>query len=325
MNPLANIPLLLFAATPLATASGPALVTRAVHENTGVVWDMPESVPSLPGQNRAMIRQWRIDPKKAEGELLTQKLVGPFLPTARITVKTLDFESGEPRTRVDQPFTVDIHMAGLLTEEGFPRSVSSVLLERQLAASGSTASHSDRAWLQANGSTVLRFPSSALTAEDPTTASGTETFLVHALAGERGTQGPIASTKVRVLPVASGEIRGLRAGELVNRRAPKIELALKDLYPKSDTRLILYQGREIHGNPGITVKSLVIDRKNPLSATVRVEDFTALMPANGTYTLALVSNTVYGRELLCPPLTFELRRPPRMNRPLPPAAKKADR
>jgi hypothetical protein len=37
------------------------------------------------------------------------------------------------------------------------------------------------------------------------------------------------------------------------------------------------------------------------------------MTANGTYTLALVSETVYGRELLCAPITFELQRPPLMN------------
>jgi hypothetical protein len=299
------------AAGPLAAAGDSTVITRAVHETSGVVWDMPDELSSAPGQNRAMIRKWRVN--DGETELVGQKLVGPFLPTATIRVTTLDFESAEPRTRVDMPFTIDVHVGGLLTDGGFQRSVTSVLLERQATPADSADSRSDHAWLEMNGSNVLRFPSSSLTAQDPTKATGTETFLVHALAGEKSTQGPIASASVRVLPVASAEICGIGQGELVNRRAPKVQLVLKDLYPKSTTSLVLHQGREINGNPGITVKSLVTDRKDPLSTTIRVEDFSAHMTANGTYTLALVSETVYGRELLCAPITFELQRPPLMN------------
>ena len=314
---------IILAAGPLAAAEDSTIITRAVHETSGVVWDMPEPLSVAPGPNRAMIRKWRVKPQ--ESELLGQRLVGPFLPTATIKVTTLDFESDEPRTRVDQPFTLDIHLGGLLTEGGFQRSVSSVLLERQVTPAESAESRSDHAWLDMNGSNVLRFPSSSLTAQDPTKASGTETFLVHALAGEKSTQGPIASASIRVLPVASAEIRGIRQGELVNRRAPKIQLVLKDLYPKSRTSLVLYEGREINGNPGITVKTLVTDRKDPLSTTIRVEDFSAHMTTNGTYTLALVSETVYGRELLCAPVTFDVQRPARMNQPLPEMARQAER
>jgi hypothetical protein len=314
---------MVLAACPFAAASDSTVITRAVHETSGVVWDMPSPLAAAPGQNRAMIRKWRVTPR--ETELLGQQLVGPFLPTATIKVTTLDFESAEPRTRVDQPFTIDVHLGGLLTEGDFPRNVSSVLLERQASPADSAEIRSDHAWLGMNGSTVLRFPASSLTAGDPTKAEGTETFLVHALSGEKSTQGPIASARIRVLPVASAEIRGLRQGELVNRRAPKIQLVLRDLYPKSQTSLILYEGREINGNPGITVKSLVTDRKDPLSTTLRVEDFSAHMTTNGTYTLALVSETVYGRELLCAPVTFEVQRPPRMTKPLPEVAGQAAR
>lgn len=309
---------IVLAAGPLAASEDSTIITRAVHETSGVVWDMPEPLAAAPGQNRAMIRKWRVNPQ--ETELIGEKLVGPFLPTATIKVTTLDFESTEPRTRVDMPFTLDVHLGGLLTEGGFQRSVSSVLLERQVTPADSADSRSDHAWLDMNGSNVLRFPASSLTAQDPTKASGTETFLVHALSGEKSTQGPIASASIRVLPVASAEIRGIRQDELVNRRAPKIQLVLKDLYPKSTTSLVLYEGREINGNPGITVKSLVTDRKDPLSTTLRVEDFSAHMTTNGTYTLALVSETVYGRELLCAPITFNLQRPPRMNQAQPDTA-----
>jgi hypothetical protein len=305
--------LVALAAGTAASPADPVPWFRIEHETSGLVWDMSPSL-AVEGRNRAMIRHWRIDPKSGRDDLLEQKLTGPFLPAATIEVRTLDPDGTEPRTRVDHAFSVHIHASGLLTDEGFPRSVSRVLLERQLVAGDPAQTpSSSRAWIDRNGSTVLKFPASGLTAGDPTKADGHETFLIHALAGDRRTEGPIATAKVRVLPVASGRILGLRQGELVNRRAPKVELVLNDLYPKSATHLLLYEGREIHGNPSITVKSLVIDQKNPLSTRIRVDDFSALMPTNGLYTIALVSDTVYGRELLCDPVTFEIQRPPRMN------------
>jgi hypothetical protein len=313
MSPRLPFIAVVLAAGPLAAAEHSTVITRAIHETSGVVWDMPEPLTAAQSQNRAVIRKWRVNAQ--ETELIGQQLVGPFLPTATIKMTSLDFESAEPRTRVDQPFTLDVHLGGLLTEGDFPKSVRCVLLERRIASADSMALRTDQALLETNGSTVLRFPASSLTGGDPTTVGGTETFLIHALAGEKSTQGPIASTSIRVLPVASAEIRGISQGDVINRRAPKVQLILKDLYPKSTTSLVLHQGRQIDGNTGITVKSLATDRKDPLSTTIRVEDFSAHMTTNGTYTLALVSETVYGRELLCAPITFELQRPPRMNRP----------
>lgn len=305
--------LLGLAAGTAASPAEPLPWFRIEHETSGLVWDMPPSM-TIEGRIRVMVRQWHIDPETGIEDLLEQKLTGPFLPAATIELRTLDPDDDEPRTRVDQAFSVHIHASGLLTDEGFPRSVSRVLLERRLVAGDPARSSStSRAWIDRNGSTVLKFPASGLTAGDPTKAEGHEIFLIHALAGDRRTEGTIATGKVRVLPVASGEIRGLRQGELVNRRAPKIELILNELYPKSATHLLLFEGREIHGNPGTPVRTLVIDRKNPLSTRIRVDDFGAMIPTNGHYTIALVSDTVYGRELLCAPVTFEIQRPPRMN------------
>lgn len=312
INAVSRLLVLLTAGSATAPAESVPWV-RIEHETSGLVWDMPPSM-AVQGRDRAIVRHWRIDRQSGSDELLEQKLTGPFLPAATIEVKTLDPAGDEPRTRVDQPFSLHIHASGLLTDEGYPRSVSRVLLERRMVSAGASQAHAaSRAWIDRNGSTVLKFPVSGVTAGDPTKADGHETFVIHALAGDRRTEGPIAAAKVRVLPVASGEIRGLRQGELVNRRAPKIELVLHDLYPKSTTQLMLYEGREIHGNPGTPVKTLVIDRKDPLSTRIRVDDFSALMQANGHYTIALVSDTVYGRELLCDPVTFEIQRPPRMN------------
>lgn len=297
-------------------AEGEARLVRHIKESSGVVWDMPVAAAqqALPQSSEipdaARLQLWSL--KNDAAVMLDGRISGPFLPKASVRISTLDPDSTAPRTRVDQPFIVDVSVSGLLTEGDFPKESSTVLLERRLSSpNGITQEKPDRASISTNGATVLRFPASSITAADPTQARGEEEFVIHALNTGDLPQSRIASAQVQVLPVASGEIRGIAQDSLHNRVAPKVEIALKDLYPKSQTHLLLYQGTQIHGNPSITIHSILLDQKDPLSTTIRIPDFSAHMRTNGTYTLALVSETVYGRELLCDPVRFRIQRPPR--------------
>lgn len=300
---------------PAALSAAETTFVRHIKESSGVVWDMPvegghATLPQSAGiPDTARLQLWSL--KNEGAELLDGRISGPFLPTASLRITTLDPDSRIPRTRVDQPFVVDVHVSGLLNEGGFPKESASVMLERRLS-SGDGIVKAEQACIGENGSTVLRFPASALTGQgDPTLASGEEHFVVHALNAGDLPQTRIAGAKVRVLPVASGEIRGIAPGSLHNRVAPKVEISLKELYPKSVTSLLLYQGTQIHGNPAITVHAIHLDQQEPFSTVLRIPDFSAHMRTNGTYTLALVSETVYGRELLCDPVSFRIQRPPR--------------
>ena len=159
------------AATLAAVRAESVRLVRVEYEAAGVAWDMPPSV-TAEGRNRAMISQWRIDSRDGAESLLEQKVTGPYLPTATIGVRTLDWESGEPRTRVDQPFSVHVETSGLLTGAGFPPSVSRVLLERRITAGDSVEAHVvKRAWIDENGTTLLKFPVSGLTADHQAGAS----------------------------------------------------------------------------------------------------------------------------------------------------------
>lgn len=299
-----------------AQAEGEARLVRHIKESSGVVWDMPvaSGQAALPQSSEipdtARLQLWSL--KNDAAVMLDGRVSGPFLPKASVRITTLDTDSPAPRTRVDQPFIVDVNVSGLLTEGDFPKESASVLLERRLMSeNGITSEKPYRASIAANGATVLRFPASAITAMDPTQARGEEQFIIHALNTGDLPQSRIASAQVEVLPVASGEIRGIAQDSLHNRVAPKVQIALKDLYPKSQTHLLLYQGTQIHGNPSVTIHSILLDQKEPMTTVIRIPDFSAHMRTNGTYTLALVSETVYGRELLCDPVRFRIQRPPR--------------
>ena len=137
--------------------------------------------------------------------------------------------------------------------------------------------------------------------------------MIHALSETGFTQSQIASASIQVWPVASGEIKGITQGQLLRFQAPPIELILNDLYPRSDTRLLLVEGTQINGNTSILVKSFPLDRETTESIVIPVTELDSKLGKDGTYTLALVSDTVFGSELLCNPISFEVKRTMQVN------------
>jgi hypothetical protein len=303
---------------------------RQNQQGLGVVWDMPVdpkgSAPSALTLEAggALFQLWTIEQATAKDHLLDQKLVGAYLPVADLKVTTLDPDGRVPRTRVDQPFTVEINVSGLLTGADFPQSASSVLLERHLASRSEDGSPLDparvvsgtpfsSAFISENGKTVLHFPVSSLTAADPTKAGGEEHFVIHSLADGNATQTQIASGFVQVWPVASGSIKGISNGDMLRFQAPQVELLLDDLYPRSDTYLLLFEGTQITGVEGMIVKAFPMDRETSESHVIGVTELDSMIVKDGSYTLALVSDTVYGREMLCAPVTFSVNRTLQVN------------
>lgn len=298
---------------------------RQHQQASGVIWDMPvAAVGSAPSalaleNGNSLFQLWSVEQSAAKDHLLDQKLVGAYLPAADVSITTLDPDGKMPRTRVDQPFTVDINVTGLLTGPEFPAAMSSVLLERHLANHGADTSAIEPAiavagtpmtsgFIRDNGRTVLRFAASSLTAADPTKASGEEHFVIHALSDGSITQTQIASAMVQVWPVASGEIKGISQGARLRFQTPDIELILNDLYPRSDTYLMLFNGSQINGNTGSMVTAYPVDRDATESTVIKSGNLDSMITKDGTYTLALFSDTVFGRELLCETITFQVDR-----------------
>jgi hypothetical protein len=288
---------------------------RQIQQNSGVVWDMPvapngdsQSALTIEGKG-SLFQLWTINQTAAKDYLLDQKLLGAYLPTADIRITTLDPYGRIARTRVDQPFTVEITIGGLLTGLNMPLSASSVLFERHIAPyqANKTALNPvqvlsntpfSRAYLSDNGKTVLRYEASSLTAKDPTKACGEEHFVVHCIAERDYAQTQLASGMVQVWPVASGSIKGISQSDQLRFQMPQVELLLDDLYPRSDTYLLLFEGTQITGVDGVIVTAFPMDRETSESHVVNVSGLESKITRNGTYSLALVSDTVYGRELL---------------------------
>jgi len=321
--------LLLTAASVSAQVDSYINFVRQNQLSLGVVWDMPVApVGASPSaltieSGGALFQLWTINQTTAMDYLLDQKLVDPYLPTADTTVITLDPYTRARRTRVDQPFTVEINIGGLLTGLNMPLAASTVLLERHLGSYQADKKSLDAAqviantpfssaYLSDNGKTVLQFAASALTANDPTKACGEEHFVIHALSDGSYTQTQLASGFVQVWPVASGSIKGISQGEHLRFQMPKIELLLDDLYPRSDTYLLLFEGSQITGSDGVVVTAFPMDRETCESHVLNVTGLDSKITHDGTYSLALVSDTVFGRDLLSS-VTFSIDRTLRVN------------
>lgn len=307
--------LLLAAALPGSVLADEAVtILRRTEAKTGVVWDMP-TTPQAAGflanaskQRTALYEQWLIGGNPSE-TLIDQRIAGANLPSVRLNIRTLDPDGKTPRTRVDQGFYVDIEISGLLSGLDLPPSMSRLLLERRLTADANSSSANPlqaRGFLTDNGKTSLPFPASALTAADPTKAQGEEVFTVHTLTGTGKLPTQLATARVQVLPVASGSIQGIQPGATLDPSAGvDLTISLNDSYPTSETRLLLFKGRQFNGTEPTVLASCPLQSEHCENRSLTVTDLASRITSEGYHTLALVSDTIYGRELLCDPITFQ--------------------
>ncbi|MCU0750741.1 MAG: hypothetical protein MUF13_14475, partial [Akkermansiaceae bacterium] len=134
------LPWLMIGATyAAAQSSGYVNILRQEQQGSGVVWDRPveasgEDLITLPLENAGSSFQlWSISQATGVEQLVDQTLVSAYLPSASVSIKTLDSHGRVPRTRIDQPFRVEIHASNLLVGDGFPLASSSILLDRHLS------------------------------------------------------------------------------------------------------------------------------------------------------------------------------------------------
>ncbi len=298
---------------------------RQTQQGSGVVWDMQNvaatgSAPSvlLLESGGSLFQLWTINQTTGKDHLLDQKLVGAYLPKADVKIITLDPYTN-PRTRVDQPFTVEVSVSGLLSGTGIPLAASKVLLEQHIQGytTGQTSldptvvaanTPHTNAFIAQNGKTTLKFNASSLTAANPLKANGEEHFIVHALADGTVTQSQIASAKVQVWPIATGTIGGITNGGEYRNVIPTVQLNMQDLYPSSDTYLMLYEGSAGSSGSGKVIWSRPWDSEVPLSLLTTTDDLNTFITKDGTYTIALMSTTVFDTRLLCETVTFSVKR-----------------
>ncbi|RYZ14700.1 MAG: hypothetical protein EOO70_07470, partial [Myxococcaceae bacterium] len=114
---------------------------RQIQQGSGVVWDM-NNVAAVGGgasalqllKGGALFQLWTINETEGKDYLLDQKLVGAYLPKASVKITTADPYTEHARTRIGQPFKVEIELADLLTGVGLPDASNRVLLQRHIAS-----------------------------------------------------------------------------------------------------------------------------------------------------------------------------------------------
>lgn len=138
-------------------------------------------------------------------------MIGAYLPEAEIHVNTLDPDSAYPCSRIDQPFTVGIKVSGLLTGFGFRELHTRVMLDHYLNSTSGAEPLPAAEGIRAN-----------VPLDSGLVAANGSTFL----------------------------IRGISQDQRITGDFPTLLHALTDLYPRSDTSLMLYPRTSTNGVEG---------------------------------------------------------------------------
>jgi hypothetical protein len=303
--------LVLTAARLLAAEPNDTLYKNFIRQeqlSTGVTYDaIVASKGTAPSNNTieekgALFTLWTINQETAKDYLLDQQIVGAYLPAAEIKITSQDTYAVTPRTRVDKPFTVNVTVSRLLTGDKLPLAAKQALFEQHVVAYPKENPVLDPTLVLAtlptfkedlteNKTTSYTYYSS-IKNSDPTKASGEEHFAVFSLPDGDIEKAKIASAHIQVWPVASAKMEGITEGQVFKFEAPTITLTVSDLYPRSDTYLMIYKGTSVDGLNGTKLLAYPVDGPDTVSKEFKVKE--EIMKAfaaggDGTYTIAPIS------------------------------------
>ncbi|MFK7910278.1 MAG: hypothetical protein AB8F34_06705 [Akkermansiaceae bacterium] len=259
--------------------------------------------------------------------LLDEKYVAAYTPEATITVSSED-PHATPRTRADEPFTVDVKVEGLLTPGvGVPEAALNVYFQQ---ASLNYDQDLDRAPTDGTAQEVLtddffiventdiqRTGMTKLTSDVFFKERGEEIFRAFALPDANLDWLQIASARIQVWPIADVAIEGMSPGAKITRSLPDLTINLTDLYPDSTTTVQIYKGTQALGTTGTLVEGSRVAHNSivPQDSQILVRNWDRYAADDGTYTLEVITVTPFDNrapERLAW-LTFEVDRTIKVN------------
>ena len=242
--------------------------------------------------------------------LLDTAYVSAFAPEGDIVIKTLDPDGGSiPRTRADQPFSVDIQIKGLRNGLLDPPSSKSVRLLHHTQSYGTTngenidrskASLFSQAIISTNGKTTLNYAMTNIAGTDLTKVRGEERFSIYTRKDDGSLDEQICSRYVKVWPLTKVSIVGVDQDSVIRFKAPEISIVVEDVYPKSYTYTQIYQGPQKLGTVGTVIPSAQLQRNDitPHSDIWKISNVNDYIDKEGTWTMEVITETVFGRERL---------------------------
>lgn len=255
--------------------------------------------------------------------VLDQKYVGAYV--GNIEIVTLDPYPHTPRTRVDKPFSVRVTTNGILSSSANPSE-----RELRMAWNGEHYSAAEPSFpanfepdfsrseeiasLTENRQHTYNFNVTNLSGADITRIAGEEFFSLWTLPSENVPSQLVDLQNVQIWPMARAEFGGFETGaggQLVpqNRFTNPITVDIYDLYPDSEYWIRIYPGTTSTPDNTTIISSGRVSDSIPRNAPVRFDSFGNFIPANGTYTLEVVTQAVVDNApISVNSITFQVQR-----------------
>ena len=324
----AGLALPLLMVTPQALLADPSDYVnfiRQVQQDTGVEWDVSVSPdgtqvsPTGVSANGAFFELWSIHNDTVTEYLLDEQYVTAYTPNATIDLVSLDPYGPVRRTRVDQPFQVQISVEGLI-DVNDPNYASAPDASKWVDYSHVTfkypeGAHSleeldnpegqlfEEGYMEETASTTVTFLAANISpdaGEDATLVEGEEVFTISAQADFGVSATVLDSDRIQVWPIAQGTISGTDPGEYYET-VPPITIELVDLYPDSTTYLRIYEGPQVE-NPTefTTINSsyVIVEDSIPQDRDLVIKEMDEHFSEEGIHTVELMHRTPFGTDIL---------------------------
>jgi len=313
---IAGVLLLSHLTTPTAHANDFTFFVRQVQMPDESAWDV---TVDMAGQrqslleinpNGARFELWAIKSNPLTSFLLDTTYVNSYVPVAQISITSEDPYTVIPRTRADQPFTVNIIVSGLSSDPAAPAAAKTVKLLRHVQAYAANGDGSDVNRAQAtlftqgsitsNGAETLTYSLTSIPGADRTKVRGEERFSAFSLEDYQAPESQLSSKFIQIWPVADSTILGMSGGAVIKGVAPDVNVQLRDLYPDSFTYAQVYEGPPQLGTVGTLVPgaSLVVNGSIPRNETLNVRNWDSVIPTDGVWTLEVLTETPFGTDRL---------------------------
>lgn len=258
---------------------------------------------------------------------LDEKTVSSYHPQSSIKITSADPYEAIPRTRVDQPFSIEYHVTGIITDDpDVHDAAKSVIFDHRMVQyeAGGTEAPANAVYdvhdhdpVSQNGTHHINDILTQLTSNNLPDVRGEEIFSIYANPdwGIAPDASLLAQQRVQIWPIAKGSISGIDT-TLEYAKLPEVTIALTDLYPSSTTYMRVYKG------PPTTTPSTVlkintsfvtIDDVIPVDRTYVLNELDSKIPEDAVYTVEIIHETPFGADLLGQVYPLNIKRSIKVN------------
>lgn len=275
----------------------------------------------------SVFRLWTIRLSDNVEYLLDEKTVSSYHPQATVKITTGDPYALIPRTRVDQPFSIEYEVSGLVTDDpSVQDAAKSVVFDHRITqyaagasevAAGAHYDTHEHDPVTENSTHRINNVLTQIQAADLTRARGEEIITIYANpdfgVGEGATM--LASKRIQIWPIARGTVSGIDT-TLEYTKIPEVSVSLTDLYPNSTTYLRVYGGPPAAAptNPvNINTSYVIVDDVKPVNRSYNVSSINERILLDGKYTVELIHETPFGADLLDQIYPLQVKRAIKVN------------